>query len=141
MTTPQVDPSNPLCGTWCAFEGDTNDYCRSEYTIRVEDGRFQVSAVDCSDGEEFEISDVTWNGVTLGFHSYVPSTARCGINQMRYVGDGKMEFLFTFTEREIWFRFEPIAPTNQAEQAVSSDGHESSNPVPSTPTTAPADAH
>lgn len=37
--------------------------------------------------------------------SYVPSTSRCGISQLRYVGDGKVEFLFTFTVREIWGRF------------------------------------
>ena len=108
MTTLQVEPTNPLCGAWRAFEGDTDDYCRSEYTIRVVDGQFQVSAVDQSDGEEFEISDITWNGVTLSFHSYVPSTARCGMNQMRYVGDGKIEFLFTFTEREIWERCDQV---------------------------------
>ena len=112
MTTIIANPDNLLCGVWRALEKDSDDYYRSEYKISVEDGQFQVFAIDQSDGEEFEISDITWNGVTLGFYSYVPSTGRCGINQMRYVGDGKIEFLFTFTEREIWTRY------NQAEQGA-----------------------
>ena len=105
--TPSVDESNPLCGVWRVDGADSDDYYRAEYTISVSDGQFRVSAIDRSDEEEFEISDVAWNGVTLGFHSYVPSTERCGINQMRYLGDGKIEFLFTFTVREIWARYFP----------------------------------
>lgn len=113
MNIDTPDPTNPLCGVWRCFEEDSDDYYRAEYTIGVSNGEFQVSAIDRSDGEEFEISDVRWNGVSLSFHSYVPSTARCGISQLRYVGDGKVEFLFTFTVREIWGRYvkdaEPVA--------------------------------
>jgi hypothetical protein len=105
MTLEKPDPTNPLCGVWRYFEEDSDDYYRAEYTVSVENGEFQVSAIDRSDGEEFEISDISWNGVSLSFHSYVPSTARCGINQLRYVGDGRVEFLFTFTVREIWGRY------------------------------------
>jgi hypothetical protein len=98
------DLSNPLCGVWRCFEEESEDYYRAEYTISVQNGEFKISAIDRSDGEEFEISDVKWNGVSLSFHSYVPSTARCGVSQLRYVGDGKVEFLFTFTVCEIWGR-------------------------------------
>lgn len=104
MIVDAPEPTNPLCGVWRYFEEDSDEYYRVEYTIRVSNGEFQVSAIDRSDDEEFEISDVSWNGVSLSFHSYVPSTARCGISQLRYVGDGKVEFLFTFTVREIWGR-------------------------------------
>ena len=105
------DPTNPLCGVWRYFGDDSDDYYRSEYTVSVLDGEFRVSGIDRSDDEEFEISDISWNGVTLTFHSYVPSTARCGISQLRYVGDGKVEFLFTFTVLEVWGRY-----TEEAEQ-------------------------
>ena len=119
MTTCSSDPSNPLCGVWRYFEEDSDDYYRSEYTISVQDGAFQVSAIDRSDDEEFEISDISWNGVALSFHSYVPSTARCGICQIRYVGDGKVEFLFTFTVLEIWGRY-----NQEAEQGADGDAEE-----------------
>lgn len=107
------DPTNPLCGVWRYFEEDSEDYYRAEYTISVSNGEFQVSAIDRSDGEKFEISDISWNGVSLSFHSYVPSTERCGISQLRYVGDGKVEFLFTFTIREIWGRYIQDAENNE----------------------------
>lgn len=107
------DSTNLLCGVWRCFEDDSDDYYRAEYTVSVLDGNFQVTGIDRSDGEVIEISDVRWNGVTLTFHSYVPSTARCGISQLRYVGDGKVEFLFTFTVLEVWARY-----TEEAEQGV-----------------------
>lgn len=111
MPADTPDPSNPLCGVWRYFEEDSEDYYRAEYTVSASNGEFQVSGIDRSDGEAFEISDVSWNGTSLSFHSYVPSTARCGISQWRYVGDGKVEFLFTFTVLEIWGRH-----TEEAEQ-------------------------
>jgi hypothetical protein len=117
MIVDTPDPTNPLCGVWRYFEEDSDDYYRAEYKISVSNGEFQVSAIDGSDGEEFEISDVSWNGVSLSFHSYVPSTARCGISQLRYVGNGKVEFLFTFTVREIWGRY-----IKEAEHVVGGNG-------------------
>jgi hypothetical protein len=112
MKVDPPDPTNQLCGVWRYFGDESDDYYRAEYAVSVLNGKFQVSGIDRSDGEEFEISDISWNGVTLTFHSYVPSTARCGISQLRYVGDGKVEFLFTFTVLEVWARY------TEAEQAV-----------------------
>lgn len=117
MTRDAPDPTNPLCGVWRCIEEDSDDYYRAEYTISILNGEFLVSAVDQSDGEEFEISDVSWNGLSLSFHSYVPSTARRGICQLRYVGDGKVEFLFTFTVREIWGRSFEEAEHNEGDKA------------------------
>jgi hypothetical protein len=116
MNANAPDPSNPLCGVWRYLEDDSDDYFRAEYTVSVSNGAFQVSGIDRSDGEAFEISDISWNGVTLSFHSYVPSTARCGISQIRYVGDGKVEFLFTFTVLEVWGRYIEEAEQGEAQQ-------------------------
>jgi hypothetical protein len=118
IATAKVDADHPLCGVWRVEGDDSDDYYRAEYSISVVNDGFHVAALDRSDGEEFEISDVTWNGATLGFCSYVPSTERCGVCQLRYLGDGKTEFLFTFTVREIWSRCIPSsAKDEEAEQA------------------------
>lgn len=86
---------------------DSDEYYRVEYSISVSNSEFHISGIDRSDGEEIEISDIIWNGVVLTFFSYVPSTGRCGVNQMRYLGQGQTEFLFTFTVREVWSRSLP----------------------------------
>lgn len=117
MLVDPPDPTHPLCGIWRCYGKDSDHYYRAEYTIGVSSGEFQVSAIDRSDGEELEISDVHWNGVSLTFHSYVPSTERCGISQVRYVGDGKVEFIFTFTVREIWGRAAEVADDGGADKA------------------------
>ncbi len=99
------ESTNPLCGVWRYVGDDSDDYYLTEYSVSVVNGEFQVSGIDRSDGEVFQISDISWNGVTLSFHSYVPTTGRCGISQLRYIGDGKIEFLFTFTVLEVWTKY------------------------------------
>ena len=106
MTDPYpVSSNHPLCGTWVAKSSeDTSDYKGAEYTIRVSDGQFQVSAIDCSDSEEFLVYDVAYDGEWLRFVTHMPSTGRTGRNWMRIIGDDKIEFRFTFTETEFWVR-------------------------------------
>jgi len=105
MTTKSpVDERHPLCGTWIASSEDTDDYVRSEYSITVADGGFRVTGIDCSDGEQFVISDVQWDGEWLAFTSFMPSTRRRGLNRMRHLDTHEIEFLFTFTVQEIWRR-------------------------------------
>jgi hypothetical protein len=100
-----VKPDHPLCGTWVAkYPEDTSEYKKAEYTISVVDEQFKVTAIDCSDGEEFLIYDVGYDGQSLHFVSQMPSTGRSGRNWMRIVDKDKMEFRFTFTETEIWVR-------------------------------------
>lgn len=93
-----------LCGTWYCKSDETWDYIGAEYSVSIKNGEFHVSGKDTSDGEEFEVSDICWNGISLTFHGYMPSTGRCSLNQIRYIGGGRIEFLFTFIEREIWTR-------------------------------------
>ena len=95
---------------------DSCDAARTEYTISVADEQFKVTGIDPVDGEEFIIYDVGYDGESIRFVSHMPSTGRTGRNWMRIVEKDKVEFRFTFTERELWVRkpFTPriVAPTD-----------------------------
>jgi hypothetical protein len=103
-TSLSINEHHPLCGTWVAPSEDTDDYLRAEYRITATNGEFQISAVDRGDDEQFVISDIQWDGEWLSFTSYMPSTQRQGQNRMRYIDTNEIEFLFTFTVRELWRR-------------------------------------
>jgi hypothetical protein len=106
-----VSAEHPLCGTWIAIcPDDSCDYPRTQYTISVVDEQFRVTGVDPMDGEEFIIYDVGYDGESIRFVSLMPSTGRTGRNWMRIVDKDKVEYRFTFTERELWVR-KPFAPT------------------------------
>jgi hypothetical protein len=111
-----VTSDHPLCGTWVAESDDTDDYVRAAYTISVACERFEVTGIDCSDGEAFVISEIAYDGEWLRFSSIMPSTGRVGRNCMRVMRSGKMEFRFTFTETEYWVRkhFPLTVVTSQA---------------------------
>ena len=99
-----INERHPLCGTWHDPAQDTDDYARSEYSVTVVAGQFQISAIDCSDGERFVITDIGWDGEWLTFRTFVPSTQRRGLCKMRHLDTHEIELLFTFTVREIWRR-------------------------------------
>jgi hypothetical protein len=83
----------------------------------VVEGQFRVTGIDPTDGEEFMIYDVGYDGESIRFVSLMPSTGRTGRNCMRIVDKDKVEYRFTFTERELWVRkpFTPkIVPPNNA---------------------------
>ena len=104
MTTKlPVDERHPLCGTWIASSENTGDY-GAEYSITAVGGEFRVTGIDRADDEQFVISDIQWDGEWLTFTSFMPSTQRRGHSRMRYLDTGEIEFLFTFTVREIWER-------------------------------------
>ncbi len=121
-----VTPDHPLCGVWIAkYPDDSCDYQGTEYTISVVDGQFRVTGVDPGDGEEFVIYDVGYDGESIRFVSHMPSTGRTGRNWMRIVDKDKVEYRFTYTEREVWVR-KPFAlrvlPGPDAEPAASPSG-------------------
>jgi hypothetical protein len=60
---------HPLIGKWI-LDDDTG----VEYTVSALGDSPTVSGVDLSDGEEFAITDVFWDGVELRFTSLMPST-------------------------------------------------------------------
>ena len=105
-----MTPDHPLCGNWIALCPD--DSCsppRTQFTISVVEEQFCVTGVDLKDGEEFVIYDIGYDGESLHFVSLMPSTGRTGRNWMRIVDRDKVEYRFTFTERELWVR-KPFVP-------------------------------
>lgn len=88
---------------------DSCDSPRTQYTISVVEEQFRVTGIDIEDGEEFIIYDVRYDGETIHFVSLMPSTGRTGRNSMRIVDKDKVEYRFTFTERELWVR-KPFTP-------------------------------
>lgn len=65
-TNRQIDP-NGLAGDWMTMN--------VRYTIVVEGGTPRVSSViDEDDGERLTVESCTWNGTTLSWVLYVPST-------------------------------------------------------------------
>ena len=121
-----VTPDHPLCGTWVAMcADDSSDYPHTEYTISVVDEQFRVTGIDPMDGEEFMIYDVGYDGESIRFVSLMPSTGRTGRNWMRIVDKDKVEYRYTFTERELWVRkpFTPkVLPSKTAEPNASPNG-------------------
>ena len=121
-----VSPDHPLCGTWVALCPD--DSCeppRTQYTISVVDGQFRVTGVCLVDGEEFMIYDIGYDGEAIRFVSLMPSTGRTGHNWIRIVDRDKVEYRFTFTERELWVKqpFSPtIVPSKEAEPGAPPNG-------------------
>jgi hypothetical protein len=95
-----------LVGRWRhAAPWDGDDYL-AEYHVTFDGKQFSVSAYDLNDGERFEISEISWDGVTLRFRSLMPSTRREGLNEFRALPDGSIESRFTFTVVETMVRHE-----------------------------------
>lgn len=62
---------HPLIGTWIA-DGEDSD---AAFVIAVVRGRPRVSGFCQSDGERFRISRTRWDGETLEFEAFLPSTS------------------------------------------------------------------
>ena len=97
-----INASHPLIGTW----KDDDETTSAQYTVSFRNGRFEVSGIDSDDGEEFEISGVSWDTetATLRFESHMPSTGRRGVSTYRLIGENLVESVFTFTDKSVWNR-------------------------------------
>ena len=87
-------------GKWVSSMPHNSDDYLVEYIIKKNKDNFYIFAKDLQDGEEMEISDISWDGDTLTFKSFMPSTERSGINQFRVKENGNIESKFTFTVLE-----------------------------------------
>lgn len=84
-------------GQWChALPWDSDDYL-AIYEVSGNPSSPVVSGWDTSDGENFIVSNVIWDGSVLSFETLMPSTNRRGINKFRLVDDNTIESEFTFT--------------------------------------------
>lgn len=91
-----IQADHPLIGTWVTSDEDSD----AAFTFSVADGEFCVSGFCQSDGEEFEISGVNWDGVALTFNAIMPSTGFATKNVFSIRPDGKLDL--ELTTREVW---------------------------------------
>jgi hypothetical protein len=89
-----ADPS--FLGTWITEEEDSN----AAFVISIRNNRFEVSGFCRSDGEEFEITKVKWDGEALSFVARMPSTDTAFKNVFRTRQDGRLDL--ELTTYEVW---------------------------------------
>ncbi len=103
----EVSKAN-FAGTWVsALPDDTEDYYRMEYRISPIGDSFDVKATHLQDGEAMLISNIRFDGETLEFGSYMPSTKRRGLNRFRLEDEKRIHAEFTFTVVEELKRPDP----------------------------------
>jgi len=85
-----------------------------EFTIAAAPGGFTVAAVDRSDGEVFDIANVTWDGETLRFDVAVLSNGYRTQHAMRVRADGTIDDEYTAHHRDVLMRKKtPSDPVDQ----------------------------
>jgi hypothetical protein len=91
--------THPLVGTWVAMDDDVD----AEFTVVAKGDSFLVTGRDQSDGEEFVISGVVWDGEALRFSSLMPSTGH-RVGHVFRLSPGKRTIEHEYTLLEIWKR-------------------------------------
>lgn len=94
VKTPPVNKA--LIGTWIAAGEDSN----VAFKFSVQNKAYRVSGFCRSDGEEFEITKVKWNGKALAFTARMPSTNYVTKNVFRIRPDGRLDF--ELTTYDVW---------------------------------------
>jgi hypothetical protein len=85
-----------LIGTWITEEEDSN----VAFRVSLRNGKLRVSGFCRSDGEEFEIKKLKWDGKALSFTARMPSTDTVIKNVFRIRPDGKVDLELTMYE--VW---------------------------------------
>ena len=86
---------NPnLVGKWATEDEDSD----AVFVFSIKDGRCEVTGYCRSDGEVFEIGDVTWDDSTLSFNALMPSTGCYSKNSFTILPDGRAELELTIYE-------------------------------------------
>lgn len=95
-TVSNARANHPLIGTWVTAEEDSN----VAFTFSLKNNKFGVTGLCRSDGEEFEITRVRWDGRALSFIARMPSTDTITKNVFRIRPDGTAEL--DLTTHEVW---------------------------------------
>jgi len=85
-----------LVGTWVTEHEDSS----ALFSIDIKESIFVVTGFDQSDGEQFEVENIMWNGTTLSFSATMPSTGFRSKNAFRMLPDGTAEL--ELTVYEVW---------------------------------------
>jgi hypothetical protein len=94
----EITENHPLVGTWITDEEDSN--VAFIFSVNSGTNEFTVSGFCRSSGEEFEISNVKWDGEVLEFTARMPSTDCTSINAFQLRADGSADL--TLTIFEVW---------------------------------------
>jgi hypothetical protein len=86
---------NPFIGTWRGPDEYTSEV---EYTVSENGGVLSVTAVDPSDGETAEVSQVALSHDTLTFTALWESTGRVARCVVELVAESEAKLTFTYTD-------------------------------------------
>ena len=95
-TSVSVSADCALIGTWITDEDDSN----AAFAFSSKNNKLRVYGFCRSDGEEFKITRVKWDGKVLSFVARMPSTEAVTKNVFRIRPDGKLDF--ELTTYEVW---------------------------------------
>jgi hypothetical protein len=87
--------TNPFVGTWTGPDEYTSEV---EYRVFERDGKLAVSAMDPSDGEAAEVSNVAISNDRLTFVALWPSTGRSARCEIALLADDEAQLTFTYTD-------------------------------------------
>ena len=90
----KIHSDHPLIGRWIDNAEDTD----AEIIIDCINEEFEVSAHCISDGEQFKIKNILWNGSSLSFDTEMPSTEWKTRHKLMPREDGKVDFELTTFE-------------------------------------------
>jgi hypothetical protein len=94
-----LNSRHPLAGSW--RDGDP-DGSTIRFVVRATGAAFDVRVVDTHDGEEIEVSKVTWNGQVLRFRTFVPSSGRQAKYEMQSISPSEVSLRLSYAEH--WVR-------------------------------------
>ena len=86
---------NPFVGTWVGPDEYTSEV---EYSVRESEGGLVVGAIDPSDGEVGEVSDVHAVDGELTFSVLWRSTGRIAKCRLKRKSESEADLTFTFTD-------------------------------------------
>jgi hypothetical protein len=94
--TTSISQDHPLIGTWITSDEDSD----TAFVFSAANDEFRVSGFCRSSGEEFEITEVKWDGEALSFVARFPPTNTITKNIFRVRSDGTADL--ELTTYEIW---------------------------------------
>jgi hypothetical protein len=102
----RMKTGHPLTGTW----RDSDQECGAtvQFTVSAVGDGFDVKAVDTSDAETLDISQVRWDGRVLRFVSFVPSTNHRVEYELELVSPNEVVLSYT-VRAERWVRADSTA--------------------------------
>ena len=86
---------NPFIGTW---HGDDPYLSEVEYTVIESNTGISVSAIDPTDGESAEVSEVSLAQSQLCFTAFWASTGRVSRCSLQICGENEAYLTFTYTD-------------------------------------------